>query len=332
MAHSKDIRGRIKGRSKGLLDAIRRLERAARVKDVPVLITGETGTGKELAARELHRHSGRSGRFVAVNCAAIPDELAESELFGHRRGAFSGAQREHPGLLVEAHGGTLLLDEIGELPLALQPKLLRVIEEGAVRPVGASRTRAVDVRFASATNRDLAAMVASGSFREDLYARLSGWSIRLAPLRERLEDLLPILEARLGPLDGSSTYRMTADFYEALALHPWPFNVRELLALAGRVKIVLPQGGPLDSRLLGQVLCAAPPVGTESSPSTPPRGATARRKRQPAPTPQELERLLQECNGNVSEVAARVGRGRTQVYRWMERHDLDPEKFREEDR
>jgi len=315
------------GRSAALKQTLRDVERVAPA-GFPVLIYGETGTGKELIARELHRLSGRSGRLVAINCAALPHSLVESELFGHQRGAFSGAEQARPGLLRRAHGGTLLLDEVGELPAALQPKLLRAIEEKVVRPVGGGRAVDVDVRFVSATNRDLASQAGSGEFRGDLFARLAGWTLRLAPLRERLEDVLPILEACLGLLDGSARYRMTADFYEALAVHRWPFNVRELVALARRVQVLLPNGGTLDGQLAAEQLAAQQPTPNPIPSTSHPTSGGGVATRPPAPTAEELVAMLQQCQGNVSMIASKLGYGRTQVYRWMQRFGLRPTDYR----
>lgn len=187
----------------------------------PALVTGESGTGKELVARALHRASGR-GPFVAVNCAALPENLLESELFGHEKGAFSGADRENPGLFQSAHGGTLFLDEIGDLPLALQPKLLRVLEDGEVRPVGSTRPRKVDVRVVAATNRDLEQEVERGRFRQDLFWRLNVVHLHVPALRERPADIPLLAEHFLG------SRRIAPEAMAVLTAYPWPGNVREL--------------------------------------------------------------------------------------------------------
>ena len=183
MAGTITIEAQILGTSSGLRDAVRRLLTVARVHRLPVLIEGETGTGKELAAQLVHQHSRRPGRFVAINCSAIPTDLLESELFGYARGAFSGAARDHAGLFEQAHGGTLFLDEIGELPLAVQPKLLRAIQDGEIRRLGSGDLRTVDVRIVAATHRNLGEMVAARTFRADLLYRLKGYVVRLPPLR-----------------------------------------------------------------------------------------------------------------------------------------------------
>jgi DNA-binding NtrC family response regulator len=201
--------------------------------EVPVLILGESGTGKELVARALHRLSGRPGPLVAVNCGALPRELIESELFGHERGAFTGAQKRHLGCFGEAHGGTLFLDEIGELPLELQPRLLRALENRCIRPVGATREVEVDVRIVAATHRDLEQAVRDGSFRADLYYRLCGFEIPVPPLRERKEDIPLLLRHFLQQAERQglpSVKPPSESDMAALLRDPWLGNVRELRA------------------------------------------------------------------------------------------------------
>jgi len=198
----------------------------------PVLVTGETGTGKELVARALHFEGSRGGGpFVTVNCSAIAANLIESELFGHARGAFTGADRQRAGLFAAADGGTLFLDEIGELPLPLQPKLLRVIQEGEVRPVGETQPRRVDVRVVAATARDLKTEICEKRFRDDLYYRLAVVEIHLPPLRERREDIALLAEhfiTRLAAREGRPAPQLTASAREVLTDYSWPGNVREL--------------------------------------------------------------------------------------------------------
>jgi transcriptional regulator with GAF, ATPase, and Fis domain len=226
VAGTTNIKARIIGTSKVLRDAIARLERVARVHAVSVLIEGETGTGKELAAQLVHERSRRHGRFLAINCAAIPKDLVESELFGYARGAFSGAHREHAGLFEQANGGTLFLDEVGELPLALQAKVLRAVQEGEVRRVGSSDVRKVDVRIVAATHRDLRAMADAGEFREDLLYRLRGYVVHLPPLRARGRDVLLLARRFLEETFRSKRFSREA---EVLLLdYPWPGNIREL--------------------------------------------------------------------------------------------------------
>jgi len=211
-----------------------------------VLVTGENGTGKELIARALHRHSPRStGPFVRVNCAAIPRDLFESELFGHEKGAFTGATMRRAGKFVRAHGGTLFLDEVGEIPPALQPKLLRALESGEVEPIGAGREVRADVRVVSATNRDLEAMVASGDFREDLYYRLKVVVIEAPPLRDRKEDIPALVQSFLAAAcseNGIQSKRLEAGALARLVAHDYPGNIRELRNLIERLVILSPAG------------------------------------------------------------------------------------------
>jgi transcriptional regulator of acetoin/glycerol metabolism len=197
---------------------------------VPALVLGETGTGKELAAQALHALSARAGEFVAVNCGALPQHLVESELFGHRKGAFTDAVVDHPGLIRAAHLGTLFFDEIAELPEPSQVALLRVLQEREVRPVGDTRSVQVDTRIVAATHQDLEARVAAGSFRQDLYARLAGFRLRLPPLRERREDLGVLIAALLPRVAGdrSERIRFRRSAARALFAYPFPLNIREL--------------------------------------------------------------------------------------------------------
>ncbi|MBL8941386.1 MAG: sigma-54-dependent Fis family transcriptional regulator, partial [Archangium sp.] len=196
-----------------------------------ILITGESGTGKEVMARAIHERSGRRGPFVAINCAAMPEALLESELFGHVRGAFTDAREARVGLFTEANGGTLLLDEIGDMPVGLQPKLLRVLQERKVRPLGARAEHPVDVRIIAATHRDLETRIEAGSFREDLYFRLNVVSLHLPPLRERTADILPMAQkflAQFSERAGKAVKGLSARAAEKLLTYDWPGNVREL--------------------------------------------------------------------------------------------------------
>ena len=228
-----------------LMDQVRRVAGA----DLPVLLQGESGTGKELVARELHRQSERAaGPFIAVNCAAIPSELLEAELFGHTKGAFTGATRSREGRFRAAGGGTLLLDEIGDLPAELQPKLLRVLQERVVEPVGAERPVPVDVRIIAASHRDLGQLVGEGAFREDLYYRLAVLPLRIPPLRERRADIVPLFELFLTSqaARGGRTLRISKEAAAELRGRPWPGNVRELENMARRVALLAP--GPVVQR------------------------------------------------------------------------------------
>jgi transcriptional regulator with GAF, ATPase, and Fis domain len=213
--------------------------------DLPVLLTGQTGTGKEVLARAIHAWSARADSpMVTVNCAAIPENLVESELFGHVRGAFSGAERDRAGRFQTAHGGTLLLDELGELPLRTQATLLRVLQEGSFQPVGSDETVRVDVRVLAATHTDLDAAVAAGRFRQDLLYRLRVFPLELPPLSQRIEEIEPIARGflRRQARGGRGPWTLPAVTLGALELHPWPGNVRELLNVLERATILVPQG------------------------------------------------------------------------------------------
>jgi two-component system NtrC family response regulator len=229
--------GAMVGQSAGLKRALDTLAQAA-ASEATILIQGESGTGKELAARFVHKNSSRAhGPFVAVNCAALPHELLESELFGHRRGAFTGAVRDQQGRFERAHGGTLFLDEIGDLPLSLQPKLLRVLEENKVEPLGAGEALAVDVRLVTATHRNLRAMVDAGEFRRDLYYRINVIPVTLPALRERGDDI-PLLIRHFAARHGNPDLEIEADALERLMEYPWPGNVRELDNLVARWALI----------------------------------------------------------------------------------------------
>ncbi len=235
---------RVISRSPHMRLVVDRAQAAAR-SETPVLILGETGTGKELIARAIHTNSRRAKRpFVPINCAALPHDLVESELFGHRRGAFSGAVTEHPGLFVAAHGGTLFLDEIGELPLEVQAKLLRVLQDGEVRPVGGLDSRRIDVRIVAASNRTLASM-RDGAMRQDLFFRLSVLVIDIPPLRQRREDLALLTAHFLRMLQDRgirSANGIEPGALELLEHYPFPGNIRELENLIEGICVVLPPG------------------------------------------------------------------------------------------
>ncbi|MBF5045173.1 sigma-54-dependent Fis family transcriptional regulator [Aggregicoccus sp. 17bor-14] len=249
------------------MEALRKLIAQVGPSTSPVLITGETGTGKERVARALHLASGRNGRFVAVNCAAIPTHLLESELFGHEKGAFSGATARHAGRFEQAHGGTLLLDEIGDMPLELQAKLLRVLETREVERLGGSRPVPVDVRVLAATHQGLPAAVAAGRFRQDLFFRLNVLPLHLPPLRERPEDLLPLARAFAAELAGPSVPLELAPGAEAaLRAYAWPGNVRELRNFLERLNL-LRAGGPL--RLTPESVSSLQGPAAAPSPSLP---------------------------------------------------------------
>ena len=295
-----------------------------------ILVLGETGTGKELTARAVHQLAGRSGEFVAVNCGALPDALVESELYGHRRGAFSGAEQDRPGLVRSADRGTLFLDEIADLPLASQAALLRVLQEREVTPVGATQPIPVDLEVVAATHHDLAERVERGAFRRDLYARLAGFTVRLPPLRERREDLGLLLAALLPRVarGDEPAPRLSCAAARALLEHDWPLNVRELESCL-RVAAALARGGPIRLEHLPEAV-RAPGGG-----AAPGRGAgraddAAGGPLSPADQAlrDELCALLGEHRGNVSAVARATGKARVQIRRWLRRYGLDPEQFR----
>jgi DNA-binding NtrC family response regulator len=293
---------------------------------MPLLVLGETGVGKELVARELHDRSGRAGPFVPVNCATIPRELADSELFGHAAGAFTGAVAPRGGLFAAADGGTLFLDEIGELPEAVQPKLLRALALGEVRAVGRTQATRVDVRVVAATHRDLAGAVAGGAFRADLYARLSGWLLRVPPLRDRRDDVLELARGALDRRGGKLALSCRAA--EALLLHDWPFNVRELEhaieAAAIRAEDGVIRCQHLPAAIGERVLARDGARVREARPDELAPGACA------VPGEAELRRLLAEHRGNIQHVARALGKDRRQVYRWLRRHAIDVAAARDE--
>jgi len=297
--------------------------------NIPVLIQGESGVGKEVVASELHARSGRSGAFVPVNCGGLPADLVENELFGHVEGAFTGAGKRAKGLFVSADGGTIFLDEIGEMPLDMQPKLLRVLSTGEVRPVGSTQARTVQVRVVAATNRSLQDRVDVEAFRGDLYARLSGWRIDVPALRHRREDILSI--ARRMPGQGREL-PMTADAAEALLLYDWPYNVRELLQVVSAAIVRAGKGVEiglihLPQEVRGRVgarVRRVPDPGTVTAP------LELAVRRDGTPTQADLERVLSKYAGNVSQVAGFFGKERAQVYRWIRRYGIDTAAFRDE--
>jgi transcriptional regulator with GAF, ATPase, and Fis domain len=297
-----------------------------------VLVLGETGVGKELVARELHRASGREGAFVPVNCAAIPEQLAESELFGHVAGAFTGAGARSDGLFVSADGGTLFLDEVGELPPVLQPKLLRALATGEVRAVGAAAARRVQVRVVAATWRDVVAD--TDGFRRDLLARLAGWTIPVPPLRDRRDDLLPLAAGVLAAQPGAPA--LSASAAEALLLHDWPRNVRELEQVVAAAAVRAGPAGVIGLEHLPEALATrvtardagdvAGPDAAASREAVPPLELLVDRTATPdEPT---LRMVLERLDGNLVKVAELFGRDRKQIYRWLERYGLDAESFR----
>jgi DNA-binding NtrC family response regulator len=307
----------LQGQAPVMMEVRRELSQMATSgRDLPLLLLGESGTGKEVAARAYAELCRPQQPFIAVNCGAIPESLAESELFGHVAGAFTGAQRDHAGVFRSAHKGVLFLDEIGELPINLQPKLLRALEQREVTPVGGKAPIAVDVRVVSATNRDLRDDIDDGKFRGDLYARLAGLVIEMPALRERREDILALIAPELGdvgPLD--------VHLAEALLLYDWPFNVRELKKIGGELAVKGRGRSPLTLDLIEDRLKRERPKkeSTPVSSSSPLKG----KPRRVAPDEEQLRALIQEHGNNVSAIARATGRSRMQVYRWMKKHGLD---------
>jgi transcriptional regulator with AAA-type ATPase domain len=297
--------------------------------DLPIILEGETGTGKEVVARALHARSGRQGSYLALNCAALPDGLAEGELFGYRRGAFSGADRANPGHFRAAHGGTLLLDEICDLPAAIQAKLLRVLEQREVLSLGESHPIAIDTRVLAAAQTSLDQAVAEKSFRADLYARLDGLTLRLPPLRDRIEDV-PYLFARLLH-QGSGGRPPAVDplLVEQLCLHDWPLNVRELATLVRRLLVLNGHEerlkvAHLPSRLRGalRVRSGEAMVADPAPPAPPASSAIDRDDFDYA----RLVNALRRHAGNMSRAAADTGMSRQRAYRLIQaRQDCDLE-------
>jgi DNA-binding NtrC family response regulator len=304
------------GRSGAMLGVYKQIALAC-ASDAPVLVTGETGTGKELVARAIHRHGPRSSRpFVPVNCGALPEGLLESELFGHLRGAFTGAVADKKGLFEEARGGTIFLDEIGEMSPALQVRLLRTLELGEVRPVGASRAMSVDVRVIAATHRDLERSAREGSFRQDLFYRLHVFAIHVPPLRERREDI-PLLAAHFlaGLVSrGRDAASLTPGAVAALAAYDWPGNVRELENTLERLAVEA-RGGTID-------VADLPPAFRERKASLEEPLFTG------LPSLEEMEKrylrhVLSAVKSNRSRAAEVLGIDRRTLYRMAERFGID---------
>jgi DNA-binding NtrC family response regulator len=321
--------------------------------EATVLILGDTGTGKELVARAIHRRSGRSGHFVALNCGAVPESLLDSELFGHRRGAFTGAARDKQGLFRRASGGTLLLDEIGAIPVAAQYRLLRALQENAVRPVGADAEVAVDTRVIAATSKPLDEEVTSGTFREDLLYRLDVIRIAIPSLRERPEDILLLFDYFSRKL--ARQYRLkrpevSGDFLDALLTHDWPGNVRQLENYTERLLLTAGQEKLTSHHFRALV---KPFRGNGQSPGSPsPAGAAPGGARRDSRVPDDppldlrrplgkvveqtvecierryLEACLQANRGRIGETARQAGISRRTLLRKLNRYEIDKRAFR----
>ncbi len=313
-----DWREAIVTRSNAMEEVLRQAHLVAS-SDASVMIQGESGSGKELLAQAIHRASARRrGPFQAINCAAIPEHLLESELFGHARGAFSGAVSNHKGLFQAASGGTLFLDEVGDMPLMLQPKLLRALQERSVRPVGSTETVAVDVRIISATHQDLDVRMREGAMRQDLYYRLNVVSLTLPSLRERPEDIALLAAhflARLAERDRKPSRGFVPEALEMLMNAPWPGNVRQLLNVIEQA-VALSTTPMIPASLVQQALRddARQMVPLEE----------ARR----AFEYDYLVRLLKTTEGNVAQAARLAQRNRTEFYKLLQRHSLTPGLFK----
>ena len=333
--------------SPAMVEVFRLMDSAA-VSSIPVLIEGETGTGKELVARAIHRASPRADApFVAVNCAAVPEALLESELFGHRRGAFTGATDDQPGLFRAANGGVIMLDEVGEMPLAMQAKLLRVVQENEVTPVGDTRPSKVDVRIVSATNRDLKAALAERAFRQDLYYRLAVFPIRVPPLRERLEDI-PFLAVRFLKLASERHHKSLRGFdpsaIDLLSSFNWPGNVRELQNEIERVVALAADGetitidhlspglrlAEVSGDAIAATRAAVSPSGERDTTASPKQtsserntlAATSLQDAKAAFEARFISQVLGEHGSNVSHAAVALGVSRVALQKKMKRYRL----------
>lgn len=316
--------------SPGMRSVLEIAERVART-DVNILITGESGTGKEVVAREIHRLSQKRDRaFQPIDCAAIPEGLLESTLFGHVRGAFTGAVSNRVGLLTQCHEGTAFLDEIGELPLTLQVKLLRTIQNEAFTPVGDLQEVRINTRFISATSRDLDVEVAEGRFRRDLYYRLAVVHLRLPPLRERPEDLRPLVDRWLHQLHeiNPQVTDFSPEAWKCLRQHAWPGNVREL-------RNVIERGLSLARGPLIGVQDLPPEIARHTSiPNTAVDVVEEPVASSPRPDRQSAERdyftrLMQEHQGNVTKAAQQAGLSRQGLHRLLKKHGISPQKYRQ---
>ncbi|MEM9460854.1 MAG: sigma 54-interacting transcriptional regulator [Myxococcota bacterium] len=312
------------------LTALRQAMAQAAPDPSPVLLLGETGTGKEHIAQEIHRLSSRPGPLVAINCSALSPQLIDSQLFGHVKGAFTGATSEQPGLFRAADGGTLFLDEIGDLPLPLQPKLLRALQEGEIQPVGSTKTLPVDVRVIAATHADLERRIEAGAFRRDLYARLALWQLEIPPLRARRGDLLIWLDRLHSiwldrrPEHPVDTLTLSADSAEAVLLYDWPNNLRELDRLVHELASAPHMPRPIPrSRLPNWLRIPADPHSTDARitaevgpPTFPPD------TKPPVPSREEFIEVFERLGGNVRAMAKHFARDRRQIYRWIRSHGL----------
>jgi two-component system response regulator AtoC len=307
--------GGIVGESPAMRAVFRQIDRVS-TSDINVLVLGESGTGKELIARAIHDMSARgSGPFIAVNCAAIPDALMESEFFGHERGAFTGAAGVRKGRFEQAHGGTLFLDEVGELSAALQAKLLRVVQERRFCRVGGNAEIASNFRLITATHRNLGTAVRMGGFREDLYFRIAVFELELPPLRDRVGDVRRLVHTFVSQLAGDRALEVESEALALLEAYPWPGNVRELHNVIQRAVVVCDGGAILASSLPSKLQSTATfPQDERTAPALPSTLVDLERA--------ALRRSLEKHGGNVSEVVRELGMGRTTVYRKIKEYNL----------
>jgi transcriptional regulator of acetoin/glycerol metabolism len=301
---------------RGVVESARR----AASSDLPIVVEGETGTGKERVARAIHEWGGARGPFVAVNCAALPEGLAEAELFGYRKGSFTGASGGSTGLFRAADGGTMLLDEVVDLPLAMQAKLLRVLEQREVVPIGETRPIPIQVRIVAAAQQPLLAAVREGKFRGDLLARLDGLTVRLPPLRERRLEAVPLFRRFVADRTGNAPPTLDPRFVERLCLHDWPFNVREVDLLARRLLVLHGMEPVLRRAHLPERM--QPATATERTPLPSPTPTPTEQAPQSSEAREEhdlalLTHALRANGGNVARAAAQAGISRQRAYRLM---------------
>lgn len=324
----KESRHELLGESPPMLNVCELIGRAGAT-DVGVLVTGETGTGKELVAQAVHRASRRcEAPFVTIDCTAIPESLFESVLFGHAKGAFTGAIAEQPGLLKGANGGTVFLDEIGELPPASQSKLLRLLQHSTFTPVGQSKPVKLDIRFIAATNRDLAEEVRRGRFRRDLYYRLAVVPILLPPLRLRGEDLMILADYFLKEQQGEKPHKplqFSAAAMECMKAYAWPGNVRELRNVVERV-VALARGPFVERADLPDSFSS---THVEADRILSAANPTSRGQALSGADRLYLEELLRSCDGNISLAASKAGMSRQGLYKLLAKHDITPSEFRQ---
>jgi DNA-binding NtrC family response regulator len=319
------------GNSVSMKQLRKAIERVAE-QNVSILIQGESGTGKELVAKAVHDHSVRRMRpFVPVNCGAIPDTLIDSELFGHAKGAFTGATADRSGFFVEADGGTIFLDEIGDMPMPVQARLLRVLQESEVRPVGSTGVKKIDVRVIAASHVDLGTAAEQGKFRKDLYYRLNVVVLAIPPLRERLEDLPDLAAVFLQKHGSGAPLNLNPSALDALTNYPWPGNVRELenalisaIALRGGDVIGVESLPPHIRKVRGSMPIPIPELAQDEQLSL----VEAKKRVSAAFERDYLQQIMQRAQGSVAEAARMAGIDRTNFRRLLQRHNIDPGNFK----